>query len=370
MEYRTFGRTGWRASAIGLGTEYLLNQPPQVMERVIQMAADAGINYVDLLYSGPRFWNDFAPVFKSRRHKFMAAAHWGVGQEGEQLTNVREMDVCHHFFDQTLAHLGNDYADVGMLMMVDTEQLWDTWGQESLQRLARYKEQGRIGAIGMSSHKAAPTLKAVNSGLIDVLMYPVNLAAQTTAGNQAVLEACARQNVGVVAMKPYAGGAFFLPDQSVVLFWFRAGGSALQVSKPRPLTPSQCLSYVLSQRVATIVPGVKNADELAQTLHYLDATDTEKDFSAAVASVQPYPMGQCIYCNHCLPCPADIDIGRTIHLFDQAQAGVTRQMRAEYAALPARASDCTECGVCMERCPYEVDAPGKMRAAARLFESL
>jgi hypothetical protein len=81
-------------------------------------------------------------------------------------------------------------------------------------------------------------------------------------------------------------------------------------------------------------------------------------------------MGQCIYCNHCLPCPADIDIGRTIHLFDQAQAGFTPQMRAEYAALPARASDCTECGVCMERCPYEVDVPGKMRAAARLFESL
>lgn len=368
MEYRTLGRTGWRVGVIGLGTEYLLNQPRHVMESVVQMAAGAGINYVDLLYNGPRFWQDFAPAFRPYRDKFMVAAHWGVGEENGQLTNVRQQDICRRYFEQTLVHLGNDYADVGMLMMVDSDQMWDVWAQEALPHLLRYKEQGRIGAIGMSGHKAGPALKAINSGMIDILMYPVNLASQTRLENRAVLEACIEHNVGIVAMKPYAGGAFFLPEQSVVLYWFRAAGSALQVEKRQPLKPAQCLSYTLSQQAATIVPGVKNVQELMQALYYLEATDSEKDFSAAIASVQPYPVGQCIYCNHCLPCPNDIDIGETIRLVDEAAAGVTQQMRTAYAALPARGSDCTACEACIERCPYEVDVPAKMQEAVRLFE--
>ena len=193
MQYRTLGRTGWRVSEIGLGTEYLLDQSPDVMAQVMQTATNAGVNFVDLLYNGPRFWNNFAPVMKQYRDKVRVAVHWGVGEFNGQLENVREQDVCQRFFDATMANLGNDYADVAMLMMVDRVELWDGWAQESLQRLLRMKEQGRIGAIGMSSHKAAAALKAIKSGQIDVLMYPVNLASQAIAGNNDVLDAaCAR----------------------------------------------------------------------------------------------------------------------------------------------------------------------------------
>jgi uncharacterized protein len=253
-------------------------------------------------------------------------------------------------------------------MMVDTLDLWDTWAQESLEQLARYKQQGRIGAIGMSGHKANVALKAVQSGQIDVLMYPVNLASWAVQGNPELYEACARHGVGLVAMKPYAGGAFFLGEKSVVLYWFRSGGHALEVEKPRPITSVQCLSYALSQPVATIVPGVKNVQEFTAALHYLDATAEEQDYSAAITHIRPSPMGNCIYCNHCLPCPEGIDIGQTIHLLDLAQDGMTPTLRAQYSALPVAGSACIECSVCMERCPYEVDVPAKMRLVAALFE--
>lgn len=368
MKYRTLGRTGWSVSEIGLGTEYLLDQPSAVMDEVMQTATAAGVNFVDLLYNGPRFWNNFTPVIKQYRDKVRVAVHWGVGEFNGQLENVREQDVCQRFFDATMANLGNDYADVAMLMMVDRMELWDSWAQASLERLIRLKEQGRIGAIGMSSHKAAPALKAINSGQIDVLMYPVNLASHAIAGNNDVLDACVQQNVGLVAMKPYAGGAFFQGEQSLVLYWFRSGGSCLQVQKHSPISPAQCLSYVLAQPVATIVPGVKSARELEGALRYYDATDDEKDYSHAIASVTSYPADQCIYCNHCLPCPQGIDIGQTIRLVDTARDGMTDKLKADYVLLPARASDCIECGDCLERCPYEVNVPGKMRSAVRLFE--
>ena len=169
-------------------------------------------------------------------------------------------------------------------------------------------------------------------------------------------------------MKPFAGGVFFLGEQSVRLYWYHSGGAGLQVDKPQPITPTQCLSYVLSQPVSTVVPGVKNAGELAAALHYLEASDAEKDVSAAIAGIRPAVTGQCCYCNHCLPCPQGIDIGQTIRLIDTAQGQPTADLRQAYMALPMPASACSECGACVERCPYEVDIPLRMRQAAALFE--
>ena len=43
--------------------------------------------------------------------------------------------------------------------------------------------------------------------------------------------------------------------------------------------------------------------------------------------------------------------------------------RKIYARLSAKASDCSECEVCLERCPFDVGIIGKMRRAAEVFET-
>jgi predicted aldo/keto reductase-like oxidoreductase len=44
------------------------------------------------------------------------------------------------------------------------------------------------------------------------------------------------------------------------------------------------------------------------------------------------------------------------------------ELQSYYAELKTKASDCTECGVCLERCPFDVDVIAKMREAAEIFE--
>ena len=46
---------------------------------------------------------------------------------------------------------------------------------------------------------------------------------------------------------------------------------------------------------------------------------------------------------------------------------MTGALAAEYEALPAAASTCTECGVCVERCPFGVDVIGNMKQAEAIF---
>ena len=136
------------------------------------------------------------------------------------------------------------------------------------------------------------------------------------------------------------------------------------------ITPVQCVSYTLSQiGVSATVPGVKDVEELKAALDFLSATGDEKDFSSIIEGFKEYQEGECVYCNHCLPCPVTIDIGYTTRLMETAQYAISDAVMAEYNALSSKASDCLKCGDCVERCPFDVDVMANMEQAVKLLES-
>ena len=53
---------------------------------------------------------------------------------------------------------------------------------------------------------------------------------------------------------------------------------------------------------------------------------------------------------------------------DLVAAKGIEQMAVGYAGFAVKASACVECGVCMERRPFDVEIMAKMRGAATLFE--
>ncbi|MHB0874582.1 MAG: 4Fe-4S dicluster domain-containing protein [Anaerolineae bacterium] len=237
-----------------------------------------------------------------------------------------------------LATACDGYAEVGMMTMAVDADRWDGWAQESLALLQRYKDSGRIGHIGASGHDPLVALRAVESGA-DAGPY------------LALYDACRERGVGLVAMKVYAGGTLLVLD-----------------GRPTGITPAQCLAYVLSLPLAAVVPGPRNVEEWLATLAYLEASAEERQFQGAIAALPQTLAGHCVYCDHCLPCPEGIAIGTTLTYADWAAAGVTADLKDSYAKLPAPASACTECGVCNSRCPFKVDVPERIRAAAALYE--
>jgi predicted aldo/keto reductase-like oxidoreductase len=356
METRRLGRTGLEVGAIGLGTEHLtVNR--ENMDAVFDLAVPAGVNYIDLVYNDPSdahadYWEAIGPAIRRHRERLVLTLHWGFIYH-------EPVDHCQHCFDQALDRLGNGYAEIAMLTMVDTESLWKDWAMQGIERLDRYQHDGRVGFIGLSNHNVDVAQMAVESGLIDVLMFPVNLYGHYGNPEQmALLERCTEHHVGVVAMKPYHGGRLLTTE-----------------GHPTGLTSAQCLHYVLSQPIATAVPGARDADQMRQTLGYLTASDEEKRFAPLHDELTERLHGQCVGCGHCLPCPQDISIpGIILNLeyveFYSGSPWSEQYNRELYANRPVKASACIECEECLERCPFDVDIIGKMHRAVEVFETI
>ena len=135
----------------------------------------------------------------------------------------------------------------------------------------------------------------------------------------------------------------------------------------KALTEYQCIQYALDKPgVLTVLPGVRGKKDLERILGFLGASPEEKDYSEISSFTPKEEKGKCVYCNHCKPCPAGLDISLINKYYDLALVG-DELAKEHYRKLTKNASDCTGCGHCSRRCPFHVDQCGRMKEIERYF---
>ncbi|MBQ9438731.1 MAG: aldo/keto reductase, partial [Lachnospiraceae bacterium] len=223
------------------------------------------------------------------------------------------------------------------------------------------KQEGVVRHIGLSSHTPSVIQKIMDDVDIEMLMFSINPAYDYGQGEYAkgsvderaeIYKRCEAEGVGISVMKPFSGGQ--LLDAAVSPFG-------------RALTLYQCIRYSLDKPgVLTVLPGAKSTAEVEKLLAYYDASDEETDYSVIGSFAPPDASGKCVYCNHCKPCPAGLNIGLVNKYYDLAVAGDA--MAAEhYRTLEKTAADCVGCGHCDNRCPFEVRQSEKMADIREFF---
>ena len=137
----------------------------------------------------------------------------------------------------------------------------------------------------------------------------------------------------------------------------------------RKATHNQCLQYAIDRPgVLTAVPGVQTMEHLETLLRFLTSTEEERDYSIIGSFTADTITGTCVYCNHCQPCPAGIDIGLVNKYYDLALAGDIIAAN-HYTKLSVNATACLRCGHCEERCPFSVKQMSRMGEIAEYFNS-
>jgi len=370
MEYTELGRTGLKASIIGIGTEHMRGQPRETVVPTLRAGVERGVNYFDIIFAMPEYLDHMREGFQGLRDRVLLAVHLGSTDRNGQYYKTRTTKRCESSFLDVLRQLDTGYVDVLWLHNFNASNDWDSAARSGFFDLAcRLRDEGKARFLGISGHYHGIMETAIESGLVDLIMLPVNMFNHAMPGRGNLLDLCARQNIGVAAMKPFGGGRLLNKRGKLRVPKYQTSGETYQVRIPGDVTPVQCLSYVLAQPGVTIaLPGVKNEEELAAALYTLEAREAERDFGGLLADFGRYVEGECTYCNHCLPCPVVIDIGQVNRLLDLAEWGITANLREAYAALPVKATACTECGVCTKRCPFGVDVVPRIHQAVELFE--
>lgn len=380
MEYRKLGNTGLMVSEIGIGCEGFVDHEGKYTEGLIDLAREAGVNYIDLYVSSPQVRSRLGRALRGRRDAFILQAHLCTVWKDGQYKRTRDIGQVRESFDDLLERLDTDYIDVGMIHYVDSLEDWETVSKGPVMEYAKtLRERGIIRHIGLSSHNPAAAMAAVMSGEIEVLMFSINpcydlqpasencedlwdeknYETQLVNMNQEraqLYETCSRLGVGITVMKAFGGGD--LLDERL-----SPAGKAL--------TPWQCIHYGLTRpAVACVLAGAHTVEELKISIGYEEAAEEERDYAGAFAAFPKISwQGHCMYCGHCAPCPKGIDVASVTRFLNlaRAQDSLPETVREHYGVLSHKAGECVGCGACESRCPFGVPVVENMKQAAELF---
>lgn len=348
MQRRTLGRTGLEVSVIGFGGIPIITAPDDEAERVVRRAYDLGVTLFD---SARAYQRDDAGVSASEDKIGRALA--GVRDRVVICTKTQATDAAGALshLEESLRRLRTDYVDVWMFHSVDRMATWEAISGPggALEAMERARREGKVRFAGISGHRPDLLREMLGRYPFEVVMVPVNIVDRYIyRAEEILLPYCRERGIGVLAMKPLAGGA--LREQAEL-----------------------ALRYCLGQDVACAVPGMGTLAEVEADVAVgadprpLSPEEEEELWRKGRA----LGLDFCRQCGYCLPCTAGLQIPSIFRL-DGAftRYGQEEWARQQYLELDPRADACLECGDCEERCPYRLPIRDKLKQAHRRLAGL
>jgi hypothetical protein len=374
MKYRSFGRTGWNASALAFGCMRLpcSGGPDKVDEalptRMIRTAIDAGVNYIDTAYTYQGGKSEVA-VGKALKNGYRQKVKLADKMPMWLLKEPADLD---RIFNEQLSRLQTDHIDLYLLHSLNRP----TWKKAQdlgvLEWAERQVSAGRIQWIGFSFHDELAAFKEIVDGwekwTFCMIFY--NYASETVQAGTEGLHHAASKGLAVSVMEPLMGGNLVNPPPVVKALWEKA---------PKRRTPADwALQWVWNKpEVSTVLSGMSSMAQVQENLASaersavgsLSAEEVEivSQVGAAYETLRPIP---CTQCGYCMPCPSGVNIPRVLDVYNKAVAFCNpSEASREFGFLKRgeRAGACTECQECEGKCPQEVPVHEWMKRIAKEF---
>lgn len=220
MEYRQFGATDMKISALGFGgAEIGFESTDQAaVDRLLNSALDAGLNVVDTAecYLGSE--EAIGRAISHRRNEYYLFTK--VGHiDGHAGGGTWTTESITRSIDRSLRRLNTDRLDLVQLHSCTADIIRRG---EAIEALELARAQGKTRYIGYSGD-SADALEAINTGRFDVLQTSVSIADQESI--DLLLPLARERTMGVIAKRPIANApwrhASEPPNSYHVEYWRR-----------------------------------------------------------------------------------------------------------------------------------------------------
>lgn len=332
MRMIDLGNTGLKVSEIGFGAIPIQRLDHDQAMVVLRDCIDAGVNLIDTARSYTTSEERIGAAITGRRHQVVLASKTlaTTGAETEAHLNL------------SLDKLRVEYIDLYQFHHVSSESQWKNVLAPGgpLDVVRKAQRAGLVRHIGVTSHQFEIAKYLVRSGHFETMMFPFNFIA--CEPGLEVLEACRREGVAFLAMKPLGGG----------------------------MLESARLAFQYLRQFADVIPvvGIQRSDEISEIANLYETPPMLTEDDQAEIERLRIEIGThfCRRCDYCQPCPAGIAISTILHfptLLHKLPPDRVLSRGGEGRHIE-KIADCQDCGECESRCPY--DLPIRERQAAIL----
>jgi aryl-alcohol dehydrogenase-like predicted oxidoreductase len=297
MQYRTFGRTGWRVSEVGYGMWGMAGWSGSDDEESLaslDRAIALGCNFFDTAFAYGDGRSEQLLGQTLRRHKdtrlYIATKippknrRWPARAD-YPLDETFPADDILEYTERSLGNIGVSTLDLQQF------HVWsDAWANDDRwqRAVSSLKEQGLVRAIGISVNRWEPAnvLRALDTGLIDAVQVVYNVFDQNPEDE--LFPACREKNVAVIARVPFDEGSLTgaltadstWPDGDFRNIYFKPENlrpTIERVDRLRPAVPAGMTMAELALRfilehpdVSTAIPGMRKLRHVEQNVGVSD----------------------------------------------------------------------------------------------------
>jgi predicted aldo/keto reductase-like oxidoreductase len=334
MNYKVLGSTGLNVSVVGFGGIPVQRIDAAKTKEVITRAEELGINFIDSARAYSVSEEYIGQALVGRRNKWILASKSMAKDKASM-----EGDI-----EKSLRNFKTDYIDLYQIHNCRTKNDFDRVLSEdgAYMALLEAKQKGKVGHIGFTSHNGDILSMAVESGKFETIMFPYNIVESQ---GREIFKRAAKLNIGVIAMKPMAGGA--LDDGTLAL------------------------KYILqNSNVTCAIPGMALVQEVEENAGAAENITPLNSNEVTKINNIKNELGEtfCRRCGYCCPCPQKIDIP-SMFVFKAYKDRYDLKDWSEdrYFATTVRAKDCVECGACEKKCPYNLPIRKMLKEVRKTF---
>jgi predicted aldo/keto reductase-like oxidoreductase len=334
MRYVIFGKTGLTVSELGFGGIPLIRLKEDLAVAVLHRAYERGVTLYDTANMYLDSEEKIGTAFSGIRSKVVIASK-SIRRDAAGMTK---------HIEKSLKRLKTDYIDLYQLHQVSKETDWNAIMAPggAMEALLQARDKGKIRYIGVTSHSLEMALKLVKTDLFSSIQFPFNFI-EIAAKDE--LHAVARErNMGILAMKPFAGGMI---DNADIAFKF--------LRQYPDVIPIPGFDFV--EAVDQVTSFYERENETTQRdLDLMDRYRTElgKQF--------------CRRCEYCQPCPNGVLITSAMG-YRVIASRMSSSVAVEFSRLTMESVlKCDGCGECLEKCPYHLPIPDMLKTHYDLYE--
>lgn len=370
MLYRKVPKNGDELSILGFGCMRLPEKDGKIDEpratRQIRSAIDRGVNYVDTAW--PYHAGESEPLLgKALKDGYRERVKLATKLPSFLVKSREDMD---RYLNAQLKKLDTDHIDYYLVHTLNGP-LWEAMVNFGIHDfLDKAKADGRIVNAGFSFHGLPEDFNRIVDGYPwDFCQIQYNYLDEKYQAGTAGLKYAASKNMAVIIMEPLRGGnlGHATPPPAIKTIWDEA-------KTPRSPAAWALLWLWHHPEVTVVLSGMNEEAHIDENIALADqgrtgvlaSTELVLVTQAADTYRELMKVG-CTGCGYCTPCPSDVaipicfELYNNLHMFNQPDAakfGYAIRMSGDLTSgISGYASQCVECGECLDKCPQQIPIP-------------